>query len=222
MVTLGIILFVFAVFLVSRALSGGDDKKTPEVAATTGAAAPCPKLKDQARRDSFPVPQRNCIKTSKTYIAKVTTDAGAFTMELDNKRSPTTVNNFVVLARYHFYDGLTFHRVVKDFVIQGGDPKGDGSGDAGYKFGDEGLDGVTYPAASVAMANSGPNTNGSQFFVVLTDSGGKGLQPLYNRFGTVTEGMDVVKKIGAEPGVVGTDQPPATVHKILSIEIEEH
>jgi cyclophilin family peptidyl-prolyl cis-trans isomerase len=72
------------------------------------------------------------------------------------------------------------------------------------------------------MANSGPDTNGSQFFVVTTDSGGKGLQPNYTRFGTVTQGMDVVKKIEADPGVAGTATPPATIHKIVKIEIEEH
>jgi cyclophilin family peptidyl-prolyl cis-trans isomerase len=222
-ITFALLVATPIVILLATKVFGGDGGgDTAEVAATSKEAAPCPKLKDQERRTTFPAPQRNCIKTSKTYVAKVTTDVGAFTIELDNKRAPTTVNNFVVLSRYHFYDGLTFHRVVKDFVIQGGDPQGNGQGDAGYKFGDEGLDGVTYPAAAVAMANSGPNTNGSQFFIVTTDSGGKGLQPLYNRFGTITDGMDVVKKIEADPGVVGTQQPPATVHKILTIEIEEH
>ncbi|MBA3653032.1 MAG: peptidylprolyl isomerase [Actinobacteria bacterium] len=178
-------------------------------------------MKNQTRRATFPAPQRKCIDKDKTYVAGVKTDAGDFSITLDSKRAPTAVNNFVVLSRYHFYDGLTFHRVVKDFVIQGGDPEGTGSGGPGYKFSDENLAGTTYPAASVAMANSGPNTNGSQFFVVTSDAGGKGLQPNYIRFGTVTEGMDVVKKIEADPGVVGTQQPPPTVHKILSITIEE-
>jgi cyclophilin family peptidyl-prolyl cis-trans isomerase len=192
------------------------------VAATSKQAAACPQLAKQPRRSAFAAQQRNCINTKHTYAAKVTTDVGAFTIALDAKKFPTTVNNFVVLSRFHFYDGLTFHRVVKDFVIQGGDPDGTGSGGPGYKFADENLTGTTYPAGSVAMANSGPDTNGSQFFVVTTDSGGKGLQPNYTRFGTVTQGMDVVKKIEADPGVAGTPTPPATIHKIITIEIEEH
>ena len=209
-------------FLIARALTSGDDSGSgTDVAATSEKAADCPKLKNQTRRTEFAAPQKKCINTKKTYSAKVETDAGNFTIALETRRAPTTVNNFVVLARYHFYDGLTFHRVVKDFVIQGGDPKGDGSGGPGYKFADEELPGTQYPAASVAMANSGPDTNGSQFFVVTTDAGGKTLEPKYSRFGTVTDGMDVVTKIGADVGAVGTAQPPPVVHKIISITIEE-
>ncbi len=207
---------IFA-FLIARALTTGDDNgDTTDVAATTDKAADCPKKEGQARRATFEAPQRKCIDPDKSYTAKVATDVGDFTITLDSKRAPTTVNNFVVLARYHFYDGLTFHRVVKDFVIQGGDPQGNGQGGPGYKFGDEVTPDLKYPAASVAMANSGPDTNGSQFFVVTADAGGASLQPLYSRFGTVTEGMDVVKKIGEDAG-----EPPATVHKIISITIEE-
>ncbi len=218
----GIVGATVAILLVLGVFSGGggsDD--TTDVAATSKEAAPCPKITDQARRETFSASQRTCIDKKKAYTAKVTTDVGEFKMELDTKRAPATVNNFVVLSRYHFYDGLTFHRVVKDFVIQGGDPQGTGQGGPGYQFADEGLAGTTYPAASVAMANSGPDTNGSQFFVVTSDSGGKGLQPNYTRFATVIEGMDVVKKIEADAGVVGTPTPPATVHKIVKIEIEE-
>jgi cyclophilin family peptidyl-prolyl cis-trans isomerase len=219
-VFVGIIVLTVGLLFIAGVFSNNDSGQT-KVAATTKKAAPCPKLKDQARRPHFDAPQRKCINTGKTYAAEVTTDVGAFTITLDAKRAPTTVNNFVVLSRYHFYDGLTFHRVVKDFVIQGGDPEGTGSGGPGYKFSDESLPGTTYPAGSMAMANSGANTNGSQFFIVTSDSGGKGLPPNYTRFGTVTEGMDVVKKIEADPGVAGTQQPPATIHKIIKIAIEE-
>jgi cyclophilin family peptidyl-prolyl cis-trans isomerase len=103
------------------------------------------------------------------------------------------VNNFVFLARNKFYDGLKFHRVVADFVIQGGDPKGDGSGGPGYKFNDEPVKGE-YTAGAVAMANSGPNTNGSQFFICTVDDSKK-LTKSYNLFGHVASGMDVVLKI---------------------------
>jgi cyclophilin family peptidyl-prolyl cis-trans isomerase len=207
---------LIAFFIVrSIVTSSGGDNKT-KVAATTEGAAPCPKLTDQPRVATFKAPQRKCINTKHSYHAKIETDAGTFTVALDTVRAPTTVNNFVVLARYHFYDGLTFHRVVQDFGIQGGDPEGTGRGGPGYNFADESLAGTSYPAGSIAMANSGPNTNGSQFFVVTTDAGGKNLQPLYNRFGTVTAGMDVVKKIGQDAG-----EPPTTIHKIIKVTIEE-
>jgi cyclophilin family peptidyl-prolyl cis-trans isomerase len=217
----GIVGFTVILLLVLGVFNNNKKDDGVDVAATTKQAAGCPKLEAQPRKDNFAAPQKDCINPSHTYTAKVTTDVGAFSILLDAKKAPTTVNNFVVLSRYHFYDGLTFHRVVKDFVIQGGDPQGTGSGGPGYSFADENLAGTTYPAASVAMANSGANTNGSQFFVVTTDSGGKGLEAKYTRFGTVTSGMDIVKKIEADPGVAGTPTPPATIHKILKIEIEE-
>ena len=113
-------------------------------------------------------------------------------VRLDAKAAPHTVNNFVFLARQGFYDGLTFHRVVPGFVIQGGDPSGDGTGGPGYTFADE-LPDDGYPTGSVAMANSGPGTNGSQFFVVTGDA--SFLPNSYSRFGRVTEGLDVAKTI---------------------------
>ncbi len=133
------------------------------------------------------------IDTTKTYTATMDTDKGTIVMSLDPAIAPITVNNFVSLAKDGFYDGLTFHRVVADFVIQGGDPQGNGGGGPGYKFQDEPVKGA-YTEGCVAMANSGPNTNGSQFFICNADDSTK-LQPLYNLFGHVTQGMDVVKTI---------------------------
>ena len=121
------------------------------------------------------------------------TAKGDITLCLDPKLAPNTVNNFVFLARNQFYNGLKFHRVEASFVIQGGDPKGDGTGGPGYKFNDEPVSGE-YTAGAVAMANSGPNTNGSQFFICTVDDSKK-LQKLYNLFGYVQTGMDVVLKI---------------------------
>ena len=129
------------------------------------------------------------IDTTKLYEATITTPRGKIVMCLQPDLAPNTVNNFVVLARNHFYDGLTFHRVVASFVIQGGDPKGDGSGGPGYQFKDEPVR-AQYTQGAVAMANSGPNTNGSQFFICIADDTTK-LQPLYNLFGNVVSGMDV-------------------------------
>jgi peptidyl-prolyl cis-trans isomerase B (cyclophilin B) len=125
--------------------------------------------------------------------AVVTTNKGVIEFSLDYKDAPKTVSNFVYLAEAGFYNGLTFHRVVPGFVIQGGDPSGSGSGGPGYQFEDEPVKGE-YTEGTVAMANSGANTNGSQFFITLGDQS-KNLAKSYNLFGRVTKGMDVVKNI---------------------------
>ncbi len=127
------------------------------------------------------------------YQVVISTDRGEITMELDPKLAPTTVNNFVAQAKSGFYDGLTFHRVVPEFVIQGGDPDGTGSGGPGYKFADEPVRGE-YTAGAVAMANAGPDTNGSQFFICIDDCRRK-LTPSYNLFGYVIDGLDVAQSI---------------------------
>jgi cyclophilin family peptidyl-prolyl cis-trans isomerase len=128
------------------------------------------------------------IDDSKMYRATITTDRGVMVMDLDPRLAPNTVNNFVVLARQGYYDGLTFHRVVPDFVIQGGCPEGSGRGGPGYRFDDEPVQGE-YTIGAVAMANAGKNTNGSQFFVCIDDCTRK-LSKDYNLFGYVVEGMD--------------------------------
>ena len=133
------------------------------------------------------------IDSSKRYEATVATDKGDIVIALDPSRAPKTVNNFVFLARDGFYDGLRFHRVVDDFVIQGGDPEGSGRGGPGYRFEDEPVQGE-YIAGAVAMANSGPNTNGSQFFICTVDDRNK-LTKSYNLFGQVVKGLDVVTAI---------------------------
>jgi cyclophilin family peptidyl-prolyl cis-trans isomerase len=133
------------------------------------------------------------IDTTKLYQATISTSRGRIVLCLQPQLAPETVNNFVVLARNHFYDGLTFHRVEAGFVIQGGDPKGDGTGGPGYTFPDEPVHNV-YVDGAVAMANSGPNTNGSQFFI-CTGSQCQSLQPQYNLFGKVESGLDVAQKV---------------------------
>jgi cyclophilin family peptidyl-prolyl cis-trans isomerase len=132
------------------------------------------------------------IDDAKLYLATISTDRGDIVLCLQPKLAPNTVNNFVVLARNHFYDGLRFHRVVPGFVIQGGDPKGDGTGGPGYEFADEPVQG-SYTTGCVAMANAGPNTNGSQFFICIADD--TQLPKQYNLFGQVTKGIDVALKI---------------------------
>jgi len=133
------------------------------------------------------------INPAHHYLVTMKTTQGDITLCLDPQLAPNTVNNFVFLTRNGFYDGLTFHRVVADFVIQGGDPQGTGSGGPGYKFNDEPVKGQ-YTAGALAMANSGPNTNGSQFFICTVDDTAK-LQKLYNLFGYVQTGMDAVLEI---------------------------
>jgi peptidyl-prolyl cis-trans isomerase B (cyclophilin B) len=133
------------------------------------------------------------IDPAKRYTATIKTDRGDIVIALDAKRAPKSVNNFVFLARDGFYDGLTFHRIVDDFVIQGGCPEGTGRGGPGYRFDDEPVQGE-YEAGAVAMANSGPNTNGSQFFICTVDDRHK-LTKSYNLFGQVVKGMDVVGAI---------------------------
>ena len=132
------------------------------------------------------------IDASKIYRATVTTDRGVMVLDLDPALAPNTVNNFVALARQGYYDGLTFHRVVPDFVIQGGCPEGSGRGGPGYKFADEPVQGE-YTLGAVAMANAGKNTNGSQFFVCIDDCTRK-LTKDYNLFGYVVDGIDVAQQ----------------------------
>lgn len=136
------------------------------------------------------------IDLDKSYTARIATNHGDISVELDAAQSPQTVNNFVFLARDGYYDDVIFHRVVPGFVVQGGDPTGTGGGGPGYKFRDE-LEGEgTYSRGTVAMANAGPNTNGSQFFVCLENVG---LPHAYTIFGRVVDGMDAVDAIAELP-----------------------
>jgi peptidyl-prolyl cis-trans isomerase B (cyclophilin B) len=134
-------------------------------------------------------PPAHDIDESKIYRATITTNRGTMVADLDPKLAPKTVNHFVALSRQGFYDGLTFHRVEPNFVIQGGDPEGSGRGGPGYKWDDEPVLGE-YTLGALAMANAGPHTNGSQFFVCIADCSNK-LAKSYNLFGHVTSGMDV-------------------------------
>jgi peptidyl-prolyl cis-trans isomerase B (cyclophilin B) len=135
-------------------------------------------------------PPANEIDDNTIYTVTIKTDRGTIVADLDPQLAPKTVNNFVSLARRGFYDGLTFHRVVPGFVIQGGDPDGTGAGGPGYKFEDEPVQG-DYVVGALAMANAGPNTNGSQFFICLEDLTGR-LDKKYNLFGHVTSGLEAV------------------------------
>ena len=143
-------------------------------------------------------PPAMSIDPETIYRVTIVTDRGDIVMDLDPALAPQTVNNFVALARDGYYDGLTFHRVVPEFVIQGGCPQGTGRGGPGYTFADEPVKGE-YILGAVAMANAGPNTNGSQFFICIDDCRAK-LAPSYNLFGYVSQGMDVA--LGVQRGDV--------------------
>lgn len=158
------------------------------------------------------------IKKNKTYTALLTTTEGDITIALNAKETPITVNNFVDLAKKKFYNNTIFHRVIKGFMIQGGDPEGTGRGGPGYKFDDEKFEG-DYTRGTVAMANAGPNTNGSQFFIMHKDNN---LPKNYTIFGKVTKGLDVIDKIAEAPVETGgegsTPKKPVTVESVAITE----
>ena len=142
-------------------------------------------------------PPEMTIDPAKKHLAEVETSLGSFTIELLSEESPWTVNNFVFLAGEGFY-GVIFHRIIKTFMIQSGDPTGTGAGGPGYRFADELPAKHSYDPGIVAMANAGPNTNGSQFFICTgADSRGLNGAPNYTQFGKVVAGMDVIQQIAA-------------------------
>ena len=156
------------------------------------------------------------IDPAKRYTATMETSMGTLVIALDPIAAPRTVNNFVYLAAQHYYDGVIFHRIISGFMCQGGDPDGSGRGGPGYKFGDELPKPGTYQIGSLAMANAGPNTNGSQFFIVSGPSG-CGLPPLYSLFGQVVKGLDIVEMMQNVP--TGPGDRPKTDVVIKSVAI---
>ena len=165
--------------------------------------------------EAYPSPPEVTIDTSADYRATLETSCGPIVIALDAAAAPTTVNNFVFLAREGFYDGLTFHRVVSGFVIQGGDPEGTGRGGPGYAIPDE-LPDDGYAEGDLAMANAGPDTAGSQFFIVTGDA--SALPNAYTRFGRIVEGLDVARTIegfadpDADPGDPAAQTPVSPIY----------
>ena len=174
---------------------------------------------DKVMQWSNPPPMS--IDQGKEYQATIKTNFGDIVVQLFPKDAPIAVNNFVFLARHGFYDGVKFHRVVKGFVIQGGDPTGTGTGGPGYEFIDEEVT-RDYVAGTLAMANAGPNTNGSQFFITLADLAS--LPKNYTILGIVTSGFNIVEEIGDVPvtrAPSGEISLPIMDVRINSITIEE-
>jgi len=156
------------------------------------------------------------IDPSKRYSATMETSMGTLVIALDAIAAPKTVNNFVFLAPNHYYDGVIFHRIIKGFVCQGGDPEGTGRGGPGYRFADELPKAGRYQVGSLAMANAGPHTNGSQFFIISGPDGCR-LPPQYSLFGQVVKGLDVVEQMQSVP--TGAGDRPKTDVVIASVTI---
>ncbi|MFR9750023.1 peptidylprolyl isomerase [Nocardia sp. 004] len=203
------ILSVLALGATPAVTGGCAEAATPEAVpeqAMTTCAAPAP---GKPNDKQWPTEPGMTIAADAEYTATLTTNCGTVTIALDAAHAPRTVNSFVFLAGEQYYDHTPCHRMTTAgiYVLQCGDPTGTGRGGPGYSFPDENLTGAVYPAGTVAMANAGPDTNGSQFFLVYRDTQ---LSPNYTPFGRVTAGMDVLESI-ATAGVDGglTDGTPA-------------
>jgi len=192
--------------------------------AVTG-ETPCPEADGSSpRTTSFEQAPPTCIDESKTYTAIFDTTEGSFTATLDAQAAPITVNNFVVLARYRYFDGIPFHRIVPGFVIQAGDPSDtpDGTGGPGYTIGEEPPADKTYEKYDLAMAKTAePNSTGSQFFVVTGDPSALNSAGTYSLFGRVTAGTEVVDAIGSSPTAGPSGDSPTKQITINSITIAE-
>ena len=181
---------------------------------------PCPPTDGSAPTlRHFDSPPEMCIDLSKRYSALMLTSKGGLTFALDALAAPRTVNNFVFLARYHYFDGIAFHRVIPGFVVQGGDPTGSGSGGPGYRFEDELPPAGRYEIGSLAMANAGPDTNGSQFFIISGPQGA-GLPPLYSLFGKAVAGIEVIVAIDAVGSRSGRPNERVSIESVTITEAD--
>jgi peptidyl-prolyl cis-trans isomerase B (cyclophilin B) len=207
---------VLGVACVALAACGGDDDSA-ETTTAAGEQSECATVELPAPKDDRFDKPGQALERGQPAKATVDTSCGSFVITLDSKRSPQTANSFAFLAQQGFYDDTTFHRIAPGFVIQGGDPRGDGTGGPGYSVREPPPQRTTYRTGLVAMAKTGiepPGTSGSQFFVV-TAPADAGLPPDYAVLGEVTEGLDVVEAIG-QLGDPATEQPlqPVTIDSI--------
>lgn len=190
---------------------GGQTPSPANKPSATPAPAPAPAAKPK----TYSAPPPMVIDSNKKYTAIMETAKGNLVLELFAKDVPKTVNNFVFLAREGFYDGSTFHRVIPNFMAQGGEPAGTGTSGPGYKFADE-FTSHKHVAGTLSMANSGPNTNGSQFFICYTPQ--PGLDGVHSVFGQLIQGMDVLKKLTPRDP---NQRPQFSGDKIIRITIKE-
>jgi cyclophilin family peptidyl-prolyl cis-trans isomerase len=182
----------------------------PEIPAADGSSP---------KTQRFDGPPPMVIDPAKRYSAEVATSKGTMTIALDAIAAPRTVNNFVFLARWHYYDGIVFHRIIPGFMLQGGDPEGSGRGGPGYRFDDELPAPGRYEIGSLAMANAGPHTNGSQFFIV-SGPDGAALPPSYSLFGKVVGGQDIIQAIESVGSRSGAPSEQVTIESVTITEAE--
>ena len=236
LVVVALVGFVFVTGNNDQQQSSADSTLTTQGAATETTTATvesgpfeygdgeCPPSDGSAeQRREFTAAPKLCIDPTKTYVATFETTQGSFSVSLFADRAPGTVNNFVSLARWKYFDGTKCHRIIQDFVVQCGDPTASGSGGPGYSFADELPAAGQYKIGSLAMANSGPNTNGSQFFII-TGNNGASLPPSYSLFGEVTDGLDTAVKAMAalyNPDPAANGVPPAGDVILKSVTITE-
>jgi cyclophilin family peptidyl-prolyl cis-trans isomerase len=203
---------IVAAVLISRGGSSDNSDSTTSAKASPGG---CKQVEaPEPKEVTLPKPKQT-VKAGEELTAVVQTSCGSFEIELDTKQAPITTNSFAYLAEEGFYDDLTFHRIVPEFVIQGGDPLGDGTGGPGYKVVEKPPANLAYTKGVVAMAKSSaepPGTSGSQFYVVT--GADAGLPPEYALVGKVSEGLDVVEKIGKVPTEGETPKNPVLIEKI--------
>ena len=226
---------VVGVALIISVSGGSDSTSTNDTTVDSTATAPvegraitgetpCPAVDgSEARAATFENAPSNCLDASKTYTAVVTTNKGEFSIVLDQNKAPLAANSFVTLARYKYFDNTQCHRAILDFVVQCGDPTATGSGGPGYSFADELPQAGEYKLGSIAMANSGPNTNGSQFFIITGDQGIT-LPPSYTLFGQVTSGLDTTVpalNAASNPDPAANGVPPLETITIVSVVITE-
>lgn len=219
-VSLGIVGILVVFGVMGQGLRGNKKENVTTDTTSPIGQVSCPRTDGESPRQLFfeKEPPR-CIDATRTYIAKFDTSAGKFEAELYPSRAFRAVNNFVFLARFHFYDGLPFHRVSKDTFIQSGDPVAPGITGPGYVFADDGLPASnnSYQPGALLFAHEKSNDNGSQF-LIISGPGGQTLNPTFPLFGQVTKGLDVVMRVNAGAGQqVGT---PAVKYVIRTIEIE--
>ncbi len=225
---------VLAAVMVSIALACGSEEPTPTIAPAPATATPAPTstvdltsvnqtnepIQGETMPKQYSAPPPMTIDPTAKITATMHTSAGAITFELFASEAPNTVNNFVFLAREGFYDGVIFHRIIRGFMVQSGDPDGTGMGGPGYSFADEPVT-RDYLPGTLAMANAGPNTNGSQFFIMHQEAA---LPKNYTIFGQATEGLDVVDALANTPVTTsntGERSRPVEPPTIERIEISE-
>ncbi|MDA3014249.1 MAG: peptidylprolyl isomerase [Actinomycetota bacterium] len=221
----GGIALVVVIAAIGGAFSSDDTPAADDAAVTTTTEAittDCPPADGSAeKQQTFDGPPADCLTPGATYTAEIVTNKGTVVVELDAEKAPLTVNNFVTLARYHYFDDTECHRIIPGFMAQCGDPTASGSGGPGYRFADELPEAGEYQIGSVAMANRGPDTNGSQFFII-TGQQGVNLPPNYTLFGQVIEGLDdTLPALDAAGNPESNGVPPLEQVTIESVTITE-